>query len=352
MKFVKLILLAGCVLAVGASAASAGINSKEVGAVLIYPEYYATNQSEPAPVGNGSSMFTYLTITNDKSTEVNAHIEIVGGTACDDCNFDLFLTGFQTKRLQLSRELVGPAWATVVRDASPHSYTGTPVILGACPETKGFVVAILEYAANGRVVEPRRTLGENMLHGDEVVVNILTGAASQVGAIAVQGVGPNSGGRGLRFDNQEYAAFPSIVTTDFWAVNDRVDPKLILFNVDFSTHRGPADPVPSTSCNLNFVNAEERVYSRNFSFGCWSDTRLLDISANFHENILGTANGFLWVQCDQGTHGALMTSLGGSTANYPYSVQSDFKDTMFQSVTTNPGARLKLTPSITGEDPQ
>jgi len=350
MKLAKLILLAACVLALGASMASAGINSKEVGAVLVYPEYFATNQNEPG--GDGSDWFTYLTITNDKSSEVNAHIEVIGGVACDDCNFDLFLTGFQTKRLKLSRELVGSVWATVVYDASPHSYTGTPVILGACPERKGFVVAILEYAANGRVVAPRRTLGENMLHGDEVVVNILNGSASQVGAIAVQGVGPNSGGRGLRFDNQEYAAFPSIVTTDFWAANARVDPRLILFNVDFNTHRGPGDNPPSTACSMNFVNAEERVYSRSFSFGCWSDSRLLDISANFHEDILGTANGFLWVQCDAGTHGALMTSLTGSTTNYPYAVQSDFKDTLFQSVTTNPNARLKMTPSITGEDPQ
>lgn len=349
MKFLKLIVFAACVLALGASVASAGINSKEVGALLVYPEYYAMNQNE---FGDGITMHTYLTITNDKSSAVNAHIEVVGGTACDDCNFDLFLTGFQTKRLVLKRELVGTVWATVVYDASPHSVTGTPVVLAACPESKGFVIALLEAAAGGLVVEPRMTLGENMLHGDEIVVNINTGAASQVGAIAVQGTGSNDGNRELRFDNQEYAAFPSIVTTNFWAVNSKVDPKLILFNLDFSTHRGLADDAPSTTCNMNFVNAEERVFSRNFSFGCWSDTRLLDISANFYEDILGTANGFLWVQCGAGTHGALMTSLAGNYGNYAYSVQSDFKDTMFQSVTTNPGATLYLTPSITGELPQ
>jgi len=349
MKFLKLIVFAGCVLALGASVASAGINSKEVGAVLVYPEYYATNQNEP---GTTSAMATYLTITNDKSSEVNAHIEVVGGVACDDCNFDLFLTGFQTKRLLLKRELVGSVWATVVYDSSPHSQTGTPVILGACPETKGFVVAILEYAQDGHVLEPRRTLGENMLHGDEIVVDYNTGAAAQVGAIAVQGVGPNSGGRWLRFDNQEYAAFPSIVTTDFWAPNAYVDPKLILVNLDFNTHRGPGDNPPSTACSMNFVNAEERVYSRNFGFGCWSDTRLLDISANFHEDILGSANGFLWVQCSEGTHGALMTRLNGGSGNYQYPSGADFKDTMFQSVTTNPGAILKMTPSITGGDLQ
>jgi len=350
MKFLKLLAFAGCVLALGASVASAGINSKEVGAVLVYPDYAATDQFEPG--GDGTTLVTYITITNDKSSEVNAHMEVVGGVACDDCNFDLFLTGFQTKRLMLRREQVGSAWATVVYDASPHSSTGTPVILGACPERYGFVVAILEYAQDGHVVEPRRTLGENMLHGDSVVVNVTNASASQVGAIAVQGVGPNSGGRYLEFNNQEYAAFPSIVTTNFWAANNNVDPRLILVNLDFNTHRGPGDPDPSTACSMNFVNAEERVFSRNFGFGCWANSRLVDISPNFHENILGTANGFLWIQCSEGTHGALLTSLAGSVGSYPYSLASEFKDTLFQSVTTNPGAKLKMTPSITDVDPQ
>jgi hypothetical protein len=350
MRFAKWIAFAGCVLILGAGAAGAGINSKEVGALLVYPEYWATDQNEPG--GDGTSMLTYVSITNDFSQEVSAHIEIVGGVACDDCNFDLYLTGFQTKRLLLRRQQVAPGvWATVVYDASVHSTQGSPAILAACPERHGFIIASLEAARFGAVLEPRVTLGANVLHGDEVVVDILNGSASQVGAISVQGAGPNNGDRWFDFNNQEYLAFPSIVTTNFWSVNDRVDPRLILLNVDFSTNRGPGDPAPSTSCSLNYVNAEERVFSRNFAFGCWSDSRLIDISPNFHENVLGTANGFLWVQCDAGTHGALLTRLAGSTANYPYPPQADFKDTLFQSVTTNPSARLCLTPSITGGPP-
>ena len=76
------------------------------------------------------------------------------------------------------------------------------------------------------------------------------------------------------------------------------------------------------------------------------DPRLLPGS---NEDFLGTANGFLWVQCENpGTHGAIQTALTGGHENYIYSDQSGFSDTLFQSATTNPGAVLHLTPDITG----
>ncbi len=323
MRSVRTIAFAGCVLALGVGAAFAGINSKEVGALLVYPEYWATNPQEPG--GDGSFMETHVTITNDKSTFVRAHVEIIGGDACDDCNFDLTLTGFQTTRLRLFRAatLTGQ-WVTFVQGGGVST---------SCPERHGFVVAALEAPFE----EPRKTLGENMLHGDEVVVDIINGAASQVGAISVQGVGPNDGDRIYKFDNMEYAAFPSIVTTNFWRPEVGVDPRLILFNVNFTT-----GVKPTTNCSLNYVDAFERVFSRSFSFDCWSDSRLLDIAPGF--GTISSQNGFLWAQCGAGTHGALMTSInvGGGP------LKADFKDTLFQSVTTNGTAVLTLTPSITG----
>ncbi len=105
-----------------------------------------------------------------------------------------------------------------------------------------------------------------------------------------------------------------------------------------------------TSCSINYVDAEENVFSKDFHFGCWADARLVDIAPGFHEDILGTANGFLWASCNAGTHGAILTELYGTnaaTANYLYP-NAAFKDTLFQSITTNPAAVLSLTPSITG----
>ncbi len=319
MRGFKIITLAACVVLLG-SAAFAGINSKEVGALLVYPEYFATNAAETPALPN---QVTYVTVTNDKSTPVNAHIEVIGGRSCGDCNVDLPLTGFQTKQIRLYRATtVAGTYATFVYDIAAD------VVLTACPDNQGFVVATLE--APG--VEPRRTLGENMLHGDEVVVNTETGAASQVGAIAVQGVGPNDGDRNYRFDNLEYAAFPSIVTADFWTPAPGTDPHLILFNVDFKTGL-----VPFTACSINYVDNQEHMKSASYNFGCWTDTSLTAVAPGF--GTLPTPNGFLWAQCDAGTHGAIMTLRG---------TNDSFKDTLFQSVTTTASAVLRLTPSITG----
>lgn len=328
----------GMIIAVGFGTVLAGVNSKEVGAVLIFPKYEATAGTEDVD--------TYISITNDKSTDVVAHVEVIGDNVCDDCNFDLPLTGFQTKRLRFNREPVGGGdYATVIYDASVHSNPGNPSgypsILTACPEANGFVVVTLEEPGS----VPRTTLGENMLHGDAVIVKIDDGTSTQFGAIAIQGVGMNDGDRNLRFDNMEYAAFPSIVTANFWAPNSVVEPELVLFNVNFRTGQWPA---PVTHCALNYVNAEEVVFSRNLSFDCWEEIELSQVAPGFLEDILGTANGFLWAQCDAGTHGAIVTELGGRTANYPYPGQSEHADTMFQSVTTNAGAELRMTPSLIG----
>jgi hypothetical protein len=321
MRGSKSITLLACVLVFGSAAAFAGINSKEVGALLVYPEYWATSTLEDATATN---IQTYVTVTNDKSTPVNAHVEVIGGEFCGDCNMDLPLTGFQTKLLILRRQLITGGYRTVVLD------TADDVYLTACLEKHGFVVVTLE--APG--VEPRRTLGENMLHGDEVVVDLTTGAAFQVGAISVQGVGPNDGDRNYRFDNLEYAAFPSIVTANFWTPSSTVDPHLILFNVDFKT--GIA---PTTNCSINYVDNQENMKSASYNFGCWTDTKLTDLAAGF--GVLPYPNGFLWAQCDAGTHGAIMTNLiDGRWVN-------TFKDTLFQSVTSTASAVLHLTPSTT-----
>jgi len=356
MKFLKLFLFAGCVLALAVGAASATVNSKEVGAVLFYPEYYATDQNEPlAPAGegDGTTRHTYITVTNSWDlANVNVHFQVVGATACDDCSFDLCVTRYQTKRLLLRRELIAPGvYGTVVRDASAHSLTGSLPVLTSCDETRGFVIGVLEYAEESqcRPLEPRRALASNFLYGDDVVVDILNGSANQVGAIAVQAAGTNNGDRNLNFDGIEYDSFPNKLAANFWAPNASVDPRLILFNVDINTSTVSDDP-DITNCSLNYVDAEENVTDDAFTFGCWTDTRLLDIGTGFHENILGTANGFIVLECSQGTHGAIQTRLLGNVAHYPYSTQADFKDTLFQSA-SDPGAVLRLTPSTTGGIP-
>ncbi len=343
MQYRKIAMLA-CVLAVASGAAFAGINSKEVGAVLIFPTY----QAYASP-----NIDTYIQITNDKSAPINAHVEIIGDTVCDDCNFDVPLTGYQTKRLWLNREVVGGVNATIIYDASGHSETGDVPILHACPEPEGFIVVTLEDPNTN----PRCTSGENMLHGDEVIVDLNDGTSTQLGAIAIQGEVENNGDRKLDFNGIEYSRFPSILTGNFWSPNESpsgaipaVEPELVLFNVDFSTsYREEADEGPFTNCALNYYNAEEIPFSRNFAFDCYARVDLRSIAPGFLEDIHGTANGFLWARCEEGTHGAIITDLEDTTSTYEYPNDSQHGDTLFQSTTNADSARLKITPSLTGE---
>lgn len=337
MQYRKIAMLA-CVLAIASGAAFAGINSKEVGAVLIYPTYQAYD-------GANNNIDTYISITNDKNLPIVAHFEIIGDVVCDDCSFDLLLTPYQTKRLLLDRQSIGGNGLTRVYDASGHSETGSVVSLTACSEPEGFVVVTTE--------DPNQidayTLGENVLHGDLVLVDLSDGTSSQMGAIAVQSVGENDHNRWIEFDGLEYAKFPNIVTANFWSPSDAVEPRLVLFNVDFETGDVPPD---TNECEINYVNAEEDRFNADYNFDCYARVNLRDLAPGFIEDILGTANGFLWAQCDEGTHGAMITDLEDTTSNYTYPDDSQHADTLFQSVTTTRrDAKLKLTKFVQNEEP-
>lgn len=336
MQYRKIAMLA-CVLAIASGAAFAGINSKEVGAVLIYPTYQA--YSNP-------NIDTYISITNDKNLPIVAHFEIIGGVSCDDCSFDVLLTPYQTKRLLLNRESIGQNSFTRVYDASGHSETGDVISLAACSEPEGFVVVTTE---DPNMVDAY-TLGENVLHGDLVIVDLGDGTSSQMGAISVQAVGPNDGNRWIEFDGLEYAKFPNIVTGNFWSPNAAVEPNLVLFNVDFETGDSP---VELNECEVNFVNAEEVRFNADHTIDCYDRVNLRNLAPGFIEDILGTANGFIWALCDEGTHGAMITDLEDPTSNYTYPNDSQHADTLFQSTTvTRRDAKLKLTKFVQNEEPK
>ncbi len=322
MTLSRVCLVVGCFLLLIIHVGFSGVQSKEVGAVLIFPGFWATTDTD-----------TYLTFTNHGASSINAHVRLIGSSSCSGCHFDVLMAPRQTTRLLLDRD-VGLG-TTLISDVSS---TGGPTLLAACAEQTGFAVVIPE--APG--VTPRQTLGDNVLLGDAVVMSSSANAASQFSAIVVQAAGLNDGDRILDFNGIEYTRFPSLTTGEFWAPNPTVDPRLVLFNVNFVE-----GAVPSTNCSMNYVNAQSDFFSTSFSFACWTDTRLADISPGLGEAALGTANGFLFLQCERGTHGALFTSVSGSTALYPYPMQGSFAQTLGQSVTFASGsARLTLTPAL------
>ncbi len=94
---VKKIALVAILFGLAAGGAFAGLNSKEVGAILVYPEFRAGSTAENL---RQPMVDTYLSITNDRSTGVGAHFQVIDGHDCGVCDFNLPLTGFQTRRLR------------------------------------------------------------------------------------------------------------------------------------------------------------------------------------------------------------------------------------------------------------
>ncbi len=341
MTRIRDIVIVMCTLVLAVGSASAGINSKEVGALLIYPEYWATGP-----------LATYITISNDMTTDVTAHIEVIGGEQCGDCNFELPLTGQQTKRLLFQATPTAPT-VDIYDSSDWEDFPFPGELLRTCAEQKGFVVVSIEEAHKTCA----KTLTENRLHGDLVVINYPMSDSWQEGAIAVQGGigGTTNGDRHLEFNNIEYAAFPSILTANFWAEQPpsplapypaglTVTPTLVLFNVN----RRTADPViKDTHCDMTFVDAKERPFSNGFNFKCWLSKDLTSIDPGTKRIPLGTENGYFWLRCDPGTHGALNTFHDATLFPFPYApATSLFGDTLFQSVTRGPDATLWMTPRV------
>jgi hypothetical protein len=339
MRRTRDIVIVMCTMVLAAGSVFAGINSKEVGALLIYPEYWATDDPRS----------TYITVTNDMTTDVTAHIEVIGGFYCGDCNFNLPLTGQQTKRLLFQAGAV--AGTVDIFDSSDWEDFPFPgQLLRSCPEQSGFVVVSIEEANKPCAL----TLGENRLHGDLVVIDYPRSDSYQTGAIAVQAAGAgNNGDRHFDFNNMEYAAFPNILTANFWAEQPprppvpypqtlTVDPTLVLFNVNRMT---AAPVIANTHCAVTFVDAKETEFSTAFNFGCWLSRNLTNIDPGMTRTGLGTENGYFWLKCDPGTHGSLNTNHDDPGGIYAPAT-SLFGDTLFQSVTRGPDATLWITPRV------
>jgi len=296
----KKIFLAGIalVLALGVAPAQAGIDLNEVSAFLVFPGVAAT--------ARGTVIETFLTFTNTSTTPIIAHVAFINGNEydrfgryCYECDFDVPMSGLDTETLVLTR--VGDVTHILNLDTGASR---------SCSQFIGFVTVDVEDSSHN-------VLTDNILLGEEVVVDYSNGAALSVPAISIQGDDGN-GDRYFQFDDKEYRKFPSVVGGDFLAP-DYTGPlhaAVVLFTLAFERQFPPL-----TDCSVIGFDAFEEQFSNSFQFGCWTVRELQDIDPEFAYPFLGASfdeqeHGWFHLDCtvfgtgdnvivDGGVHGLI-----------------------------------------------
>lgn len=335
-------------LVVASSTLRAGIGLNEVGAVLVYPAIVGIAGQE-----------TFVTVTNAGSMAVVAHVSYINGDEravgaggagyCSECNFDIALTGNDTETLVIHETASGIA---VESEDSALSMS--------CPFPFGMIVVNVETPATGQV------LTDNVLLGEEVVVDYTQGSTFSLPAIPLQGGNGGNYDRNLAFDDQEYGKLPRIVAANFIAPDlvaaaGQVTAQLALFTLGFERQYPPA-----VDCAVVGRDAQEHAFSSSFHFGCWTMLDLCAISPEFcYPNLgllgNGDTHGWFLLDCrvDQdhngsfevhgGVHGAIIqTATSGATIRRgtpgaaSMSSRIAWARLLSQSVTTGDGVTLKL----------
>ena len=282
---------------VAARAGAQNLDPGELAAALALP--IVTGGQAPNPIKNtpgdvivlDDAALTLHTITNGRSTPVLLRLDAISGDppptgdVWQSDSFDCLLTGRETVTV-----LAIPAGAGAILFAecsTPHA-TG-----GALAEPR----MVAAKAANGilwvAAADPATgtTVSEDVLFGDAVVVDAALGQAYSFSAINFQaGQEFNDGDKIFRFDNQEYARWPSTLAANFIAPTATLAAELILFTLDGTTGNPTA---PRASVSGLAYNDDELYFDFQHEFDCFDIVPLAAITPNFTFPFLGSLSGHL-----------------------------------------------------------
>jgi hypothetical protein len=370
MRSVKNLVAAMSVAMLLCSGAFAGSDLNEVGAFLVYPTIIATPTGSPGSETTPmAGVETLVTVTNAGPDDVVAHISYINGQMymgnniensggpwepnpqyCYECDFEIPLTGNDTETLVITR---GPGGTHIVAEDLYLDFS--------CPWPYGMLVVALED-------EDGNTLTDNVLLGEEVVIDYREGMAFSFPAIPFQGIA-SDGDREYEFDDAEYGKMPRIVAADFLAPDLHEDAQalLSLFTLGFERQFPPL-----VDCSVIGFDAEEHPFSASFQFGCWTIFDLGWISPEFYYPNLGlfdedpdgigpNTHGWLQLNCrvdtnpeaadgfeaNGGVHGAIIQmqddySRLPAGSDQSFSSAAAWARLLYQSVTTGDDVTLIL----------
>ena len=348
MRFVSKIVTGVAVALLLCAGASAGSDLNEVGAFLIYPAIAALDDDCPGTVRS------FITMTNAGDKDVIAHISYINGDMydskyCYECDFDIPLTPNDTETLAIS----------YIPHVGIQIFSLEGTVSRACAWEYGMIVVSLEDPVTGE------TITDNVLLGEQVVVNFDYGFAFSVPAIPFQGKNGGNGDRYYGFDDVEYGKLPRVVAADFLApqmpgIEGAVfTADLVLLTPGFNRQYPPA-----VDCSIIGFDAAENEFSSSIQFGCWGLFDLCYVDPEFCWPNLGATygdmNGWLQAHCDVdgadgGVHGAIF-QIGATNfrVDRADSIQSAnwaaWGRLLYQSVTTGDAVTLHLEDPPAGMD--
>jgi len=340
MRFAKTFVAGLAVAMLLSTGVYAGSDLNEVGALLVFPTVVAVPFDGARAPESMRGVETFVTITNAGPDDVIAHVSYINGLDegpgsqyCYECDFEIPLTGNDTETLVIT---YGPGGTHILAE---DLYLDL-----SCPWPFGMLVVALED-------EDGNTVTDNVLLGEEVIVNYRDGMALSIPAIPFQG-GTGDGDRRYAFNDSEYGKMPRIVAADFLAPNVGMPAAalLSLFTLGFERQFPPL-----VDCSVIGFDAHEHPFSSSFQFGCWGLWSLYDISPEFYYPNLGLFNNdphspandtHGWLQlgfeADGGVHGAMIQSQYHNSRlpagiGAPFASAAMWGRLLYQSVTTGDG---------------
>ncbi|MCP3981620.1 MAG: hypothetical protein GY716_20160 [bacterium] len=290
-----ILFLLVCVVASTVAGAAADLN--EVAPFLVFPSVLTETY-----VGSGVPVETWLSVTNSAETDYTVRVTFIDGTSCQACDFTVSLVASDAEVIVV-RDAGANTELTVLSTNQKHS----------CSATRGFVTVSLEDGMGN-------TLTDNVLLGEQKVIDYTNGRSFATEAIALQGIN-GDGDRIYEFDDVEYSKLPRVIALDLVAPNagapTEFDAYLTLFTLAFAD----GDP-PLVDCSVTGYDEEENPFSSSVQFGCWTQVDVGAIDTEFYYPNLGAMPpgddyGWLQLNCrvdadadpdfeiDGGVHGAI-----------------------------------------------
>ena len=175
MRSIKAVIAGLAIAMLCCTGVYAGTDLNEVGALLVFPTILAVSVDNPRLPDSMRAVETFVTITNAGPDDVIAHISYINGDwedevrYCYECDFQIPLTGNDTETLVVT-----------YRDGGTHIVAEDLYLDLACPWPYGMLVVALED-------EDGQAVTDNVLLGEEVIVNYRGGNAVSIPAIPPQG---------------------------------------------------------------------------------------------------------------------------------------------------------------------